>query len=55
MGPRTMKIMLLALLIAAKDINIVNSTGKSIDSKLCELSVFLISICRSQGYFLIGG
>ena len=32
-----MKIMLLALLLAAKDINIVNSTGKSIDSKLCEI------------------
>ena len=40
MGPGALRIMLLALLLAAKDTNIVKSIGKSINSKLCELSAF---------------
>ena len=53
MGPGTLKIMLLALLLAAKDTNIVKSAGKSINSKLCELSLFLINNTAARDALLI--
>ena len=54
MGPGTLKVMLLALLLAANDTIVVKSTGKSINSKPCELSVFLISIAGRDALLIAG-
>ena len=46
--------MLLALLLAANDTIVVKSIGKSINSKPCELSVFLISIAGRDALLIAG-